>query len=159
DSDGTIKHYVCHNALLTAKDHTASNLSADKPLNNTQSLALHALSDEAMKSYYIAFFLVGAYQEILGDLHNLFGDTDSINVKLLPTGGFCLQQAEHGDTVDELLRTIHYEPKNLLAHCKQKLLTWFRENPSSNKHTDKERRLYFYREIEAGFIGYTYLEE
>ncbi|MGV6809847.1 MAG: biosynthetic arginine decarboxylase [bacterium] len=159
DSDGTIKHYVCHNASLATNNDAPIHSSTHEPLNNAQSLALHALSDEAMKSYYIAFFLVGAYQEILGDLHNLFGDTDSINVKHLPTGGFCLQQAEHGDTVDELLRTIHYEPKNLLAHCKQKLLTWFRENPSSNKHIDKERRLYFYREIEAGFIGYTYLEE
>jgi len=152
DSDGTIKHYVCHN------EHSTLNHKGQKT-HHSHSLALHSLSDEAMKSYQIAFFLVGAYQEILGDLHNLFGDTDSINVKLLPTGGYTLQQAEHGDTVDELLRTIHYEPKNLLAYCKQKLLAWFSHNPSSNEHADKERRLYFYREIEAGFIGYTYLEE
>lgn len=140
DSDGTIHEYVCHQS-------------------SSDTLPLHAVSSD--EPYLLAFFLVGAYQEILGDLHNLFGDTDSINVKLnrdnmlVTTSGFTLKRPEHGDTVDELLRTIHYDPKQLLAHCKQKLIHYF----DQNQLPDKERRLQFYREIEAGFIGYTYLEE
>lgn len=133
DSDGTIHEYVCDT-------------------ENTHCLPLHSLDDQP---YHIAFFLVGAYQEILGDLHNLFGDTDSINVSLEKKGSFCLSDPEHGDTVDELLRTIHYDPKNLLASCKQKLTDYCVEQGMA----DKEQRLHYFREIEAGFIGYTYLEE
>jgi arginine decarboxylase len=133
DSDGTIHDYVCET-------------------ENTHCLPLHSLDDQP---YHIAFFLVGAYQEILGDLHNLFGDTDSINVTLEKDDSFCLSEPEHGDTVDELLRTIHYDPKNLLASAKQKLTDYC----VAQGMTNKEQRLQYFREIEAGFIGYTYLEE
>jgi arginine decarboxylase len=136
DSDGTIHAYV------SSAEHQ-------------HYLPLHAMTAENRHDYLIAFFLVGAYQEILGDLHNLFGDTDSINVRLKENNQYELLAPEHGDTVDELLRTIHYDPKNLLATCKQKLTDYFLQ---TGIH-DNERKLQFYREIEAGFIGYTYLED
>jgi len=93
---------------------------------------------------------VGAYQEILGDLHNLFGDTDSINVELLNNGSYRLSEPERGDTIDELLRYVHFEPKDLLAQCRRKLATAV---------SDSDRQKMLLREIEAGLIGYTYLED
>ncbi|WP_298609846.1 biosynthetic arginine decarboxylase [uncultured Thiothrix sp.] len=129
DSDGTIERYVEHGRLETT-------------------LPLHALKPE--QSYLLGIFMVGAYQEILGDLHNLFGDTDSINVELFPDGSYQISEPERGDTIDELLRSIHFEPKDLLAQCRKKLA-------AAVDNTDRQKMLL--REIEAGLIGYTYLED
>lgn len=129
DSDGTIERYVENGRLETT-------------------LPLHALKPE--QPYLLGIFLVGAYQEILGDLHNLFGDTDSINVELFPDGSYQISEPERGDTIDELLRSIHFEPKDLLAQCRKKLA-------AAVDNTDRQKMLL--REIEAGLIGYTYLED
>ncbi len=129
DSDGTVSNYVESGRLETT-------------------LALHSL--QKGQPYLLGIFMVGAYQEILGDLHNLFGDTDSINVELLPDGRYQLSEPERGDTIDELLRYVHFEPKDLLAQCRRKLAAAV-ENP--------ERQKMLLREIEAGLIGYTYLED
>lgn len=129
DSDGTIERYVENGRLETT-------------------LPLHALKPE--DTYLLGIFMVGAYQEILGDLHNLFGDTDSINVELFPDGSYQISEPERGDTIDELLRSIHFEPKDLLAQCRKKLA-------SAVDNTDRQKMLL--REIEAGLIGYTYLED
>jgi arginine decarboxylase len=94
--------------------------------------------------------MVGAYQEILGDLHNLFGDTDSINVELLNNGEYRLQEPESGDSIDELLRVVHFEPKDLLAQCRKKL--------AATVH-DVEQLKALQREIEASLTDYTYLED
>src|SRR5690606_6286166 len=69
DSDGRIDHYIDHDSLETT-------------------LPVHALRPG--EPYVLGIFLLGAYQEILGDLHNLFGDTDSVNVELLPDGSYRL---------------------------------------------------------------------
>ncbi len=129
DSDGTVARYVDSGKLEST-------------------LPLHALNHQ--HSYLLGIFMVGAYQEILGDLHNLFGDTDSINVELLADGNYRLSEPERGDTIDELLRYIHFEPKDLLAQCRRKLTTAV-NNPEQQK--------ILLREIEAGLIGYTYLED
>lgn len=129
DSDGTVSRYV-----------------VDGRLENT--LPLHTLRKG--EPYLLGIFMVGAYQEILGDLHNLFGDTDSINVELLADGNYRLSEPERGDTIDELLRYIHFEPKELLAQCRKKL---------ARAVSDVERQKTLLREIEAGLIGYTYLED
>ena len=129
DSDGTVEHYVENGKLEST-------------------LSLHSLRDG--EQYLLGIFMVGAYQEILGDLHNLFGDTDSINVELLPEGGYRLSEPERGDTIDELLRYIHFEPKDLLAQCRKKLAAAV---------DNVERQKMLLREIEAGLIGYTYLED
>lgn len=129
DSDGTVSHYVESGRLAST-------------------LALHSL--QKGQPYLLGIFMVGAYQEILGDLHNLFGDTDSINVELLPDGSYKLSEPERGDTIDELLRYVHFEPKDLLAQCRRKLAAAV---------DDFERQKMLLREIEAGLIGYTYLED
>ncbi|HPQ94157.1 MAG: biosynthetic arginine decarboxylase [Thiothrix sp.] len=129
DSDGTIEKYVNHDRLETT-------------------LPLHALN--LNQPYLLGIFMIGAYQEILGDLHNLFGDTDSIHVELSLNGEYRISEAERGDTIDELLRYIHYEPKDLLARCRQKLAAAV---------SDTEHLKLMLREIEAGLIGYTYLED
>ncbi|WP_308874909.1 biosynthetic arginine decarboxylase [Thiothrix subterranea] len=129
DSDGTVSTYVESGRLAST-------------------LALHSLQKN--QPYLLGIFMVGAYQEILGDLHNLFGDTDSINVELLPDGSYKLSEPERGDTIDELLRYVHFEPKDLLAQCRRKLAAAV---------DDSERQKMLLREIEAGLIGYTYLED
>lgn len=130
DSDGAVERYVAGGRL----DST---------------LPLHTLRKG--EPYLLGIFMVGAYQEILGDMHNLFGDTDSINIELLPDGGYRLSEPERGDTIDELLRYVHFEPKDLLAQCRRKL--------AAAVPTDGERQKALLREIEAGLVGYTYLED
>ncbi|MBK1719061.1 biosynthetic arginine decarboxylase [Thiocystis violacea] len=101
--------------------------------------------------YLIGFFMVGAYQEILGDIHNLFGDTDAINVELDPNApnGYRLLEHERGDTTDELLSYVHFEPRTLLAHYRRKL---------DAAGLDRPTRERLFVELKAGLYGYTYLE-
>lgn len=98
----------------------------------------------------VAIFLVGAYQEILGDLHNLFGDTDSVDV-YIPTGGeYELSHAIKGDTVAKVLRYVNFEPSELLEQVQTHL------RASNVSESELEGYL---GELEAGLTGYTYLEE
>lgn len=73
------------------------------------------------ETYLLGIFLVGAYQEILGDMHNLFGDTDAINVELQADGGYELVESERGDRVDELLSYVHYDVRGLLERLREKI--------------------------------------
>ncbi|HEY0880533.1 MAG TPA: biosynthetic arginine decarboxylase, partial [Archangium sp.] len=75
-------------------------------------LQLHSLNDD---EYYLGIFLVGAYQEILGDLHNLFGDTNTIQVSLAPGGGYLIDRVVEGDTVTEVLNYVAYNKDDLIA--------------------------------------------
>ena len=100
DSDGHIEHYVDSAGIES-------------------SLPVHAL--RADEPYLLGFFLLGAYQEILGDMHNLFGDTDAVNVALTDSGDYRLVEPRHGDTVEELLRYVEFEPKQLLVRYREKL--------------------------------------
>ncbi len=100
--------------------------------------------------YRLGFFLVGAYQEILGDMHNLFGDTASVNVVLEPDGGHRLVEPLPGDRVHDLLRYVHFEPEQLHRA--------FREQAREAGLPEPLRRR-FLEELEAGLSGYTYLEE
>ena len=98
----------------------------------------------------LGIFMVGAYQEILGDMHNLFGDTDSVDVDIDAAGNIHLDQAIQGDTVSSVLRYVNYEPDQLLetlaAHCRRAALS-------------EQERQDFMAEIRDGLAGYTYLEE
>ncbi len=100
--------------------------------------------------YYLGVFLVGAYQEILGDLHNLFGDTHSINVELQTDGDHQLLELEHGDRVDELLRYVHFDTDYLLNIYKKKI---------ESVELAPELRAKFLQDLRAGLAGYTYLED
>ncbi|MCI0504822.1 MAG: biosynthetic arginine decarboxylase [Gammaproteobacteria bacterium] len=128
DSDGRIDFYVDEDGV-----------EASLPLHST----------EPGQPYFLGIFLVGAYQEILGDMHNLFGDTNSVNVEL--TGGsYSINQASHGDSVDYVLRHVHYDTDEFIAVYKTKL--------NAAELSESQRDSYF-TELKAGLTGYTYLEE
>lgn len=129
DSDGKIDHYVDQDGV----EHT---------------LPIHEIRPN--EQYLIGIFLVGAYQEILGDLHNLFGDTDSVDVHVEPDGGYRLENPLHGDTVKEVLRYVNFDPDRLLIAFHQKL---------NKADLSDETRKSFLKEIESGLMGYTYFEE
>jgi arginine decarboxylase len=99
--------------------------------------------------YLLGIFLIGAYQEILGDMHNLFGDTNAVNVELTKENGYRLVEPQHGDTVADLLRYVHFEPEAMLNAYRQKIATV--------DLSDTQRNTYL-AELEAGLKGYTYLE-
>lgn len=71
-------------------------------------------SDKNGESYYLGVFLVGAYQEILGDMHNLFGDTNTVHVSV-HKDGYEIEQIIDGETVAEVLDYVQYNPKNWCA--------------------------------------------
>ncbi len=113
-------------------------------------LELHALNDD---EYYLGIFLVGAYQEILGDLHNLFGDTHAVQVSLAPGGGYLIDRVVEGDTVTEVLNYVAYNKDDLIA--KMRALTE-KALRSGQITIDESRQIL--RCYEGGLAGYTYLE-
>jgi arginine decarboxylase len=113
------------------------------------SLPLHAPKEGA--PYYLGVFMVGAYQEILGDMHNLFGDTDSVHVETTADGGFKLSQPLRGDTVDSVLRFVHFEPEVLLSA--------YRDKVAAASWLNEADRAVCLSELSAGLEGYTYLED
>ena len=98
----------------------------------------------------LGVFLVGAYQEILGDLHNLFGDTDSVDITLDEQGQVQINQIIKGDTVAKVLEYVNFDPDKLLQSYQQQLTA---------SHLSSEEQAAFIQELEAGLAGYTYLEE
>jgi arginine decarboxylase len=111
------------------------------------SLPLHALRDG--ESYRLGFFMVGAYQETLGDIHNLFGDTDTVDVRLQATG-FALANARRGDTSDKVLGYVGFESAALRAAYGAKIA-------AANLSADEATRIA--ADLEAGLTAYTYLVE
>ena len=99
-------------------------------------------------------FLVGVYQEILGDLHNLFGDTHAVHVSVDENGGTRLDALVKGDTVREVLDYVEFEPSDLITRLQTAVENAVRENRLS--HQEAGRFLKFYEEA---LNGYTYLEE
>ncbi len=104
---------------------------------------------QADRPYLLGFFMTGAYQEILGDMHNLFGDTNSIDVALNPDGSYRLEHAIEGDTVAKVLRYVNLDPATLKASYQRQLED--AELPASTRTS-------LLQELEQGFEGYTYLE-
>lgn len=98
----------------------------------------------------MGFFMTGAYQEILGDMHNLFGDTHSVDVQAHGDTGYRLSDPISGDTVAGALRYVNFEPEALLATYRQKL---------ASSALDDEEQQDLLGELENGLNGYTYLEE
>jgi arginine decarboxylase len=105
---------------------------------------------QAGQPYLLGIFLVGAYQEILGDMHNLFGDTDAVNLEIDSNGQYSLSGAEHGDRADELLRYVHFDPDKLRAVYRQRV------QAAGLGASEASRYL---AELEAGLSGYTYHED
>jgi len=113
-------------------------------------LELHPLNDD---DYHIGIFLVGAYQEILGDLHNLFGDTNTVIVSLGESGGYHIDHVIPGDTVTNVLKYVSYSADELVARLRRST----EEAIRGKKMTLEESRLLL-RSYEQGMFGYTYLE-
>jgi arginine decarboxylase len=128
DSDGKIDRFV-----------------GDK--NGRPSLELHEFTDG--EDYVLGIFLTGAYQEILGDLHNLFGDTNAVHIKLTEHG-YEISDLVHGDTVTEVLNYVQFGASNLL--------TTFRRKVAAAKDLSRQEANTFIAEYVAGLEGYTYLE-
>ncbi|MBE9516775.1 MAG: biosynthetic arginine decarboxylase [Proteobacteria bacterium] len=130
DSDGRIDNYVDANGVEST-------------------LPLH--EPTADDKYLLGIFLVGAYQEILGDMHNLFGDTHSAHVEVNDDGSYRIDHTLHGDTVDYVLRFVHFDPEQLKISYEQQT--------SNAKDLNDDQRKQFLGELVEGLSGYTYLEE
>jgi arginine decarboxylase len=129
DSDGRIDHYV---------DAEGVDVS----------LPLHA--PVAGEPYRLGIFLVGAYQEALGDIHNLFGDTDAVNVRLTGTGTFEFSHVRRGDTTDVMLDYVGYDLAALRTAYRDKIAAAGIEGAMAER---------IGAALEAGLTGYTYLAE
>jgi arginine decarboxylase len=128
DSDGRIDQYV-----------NGQNIENTLPLHDIDS----------NEPYLIGFFMVGAYQEILGDMHNLFGDTHSINIKL-DDNGYHFYDLQEGEHVSDLLDYVHISSEELKAAYRDKL---------AKSNLSEQQRQDFERELIAGLTSYTYLEK
>jgi arginine decarboxylase len=116
-----------------------------------KTLPLHSVNGD---SYYLGVFLVGAYQEILGDLHNLFGDTHAVHVSLDENGGVRLDALIKGDTVREVLDYVEFDAEALLGKLRTDVETAVRAGRVDYEGAGRLLRFY-----EDGLHGYTYLEE
>jgi arginine decarboxylase len=113
-------------------------------------LELHPVNGQ---QYLMGVFLTGAYQEILGDLHNLFGDTNVVHVRLDEQGGYVIQQVVKGDTVHEVLAYVEYNPEQLLSRLRQ-----YVESAVRQGRLTYEESGYLISRYERGLAGYTYLQ-
>jgi arginine decarboxylase len=116
-----------------------------------KTLPLHSFGGEP---YFIGTFLVGAYQEILGDLHNLFGDTNTVHVSLNEAGAIELDTVIRGDTVAEVLDYVQFHARTLLDQFRRDVERAVREGRIGYEESGRLLRFY-----EEGLYGYTYLEE
>lgn len=114
-------------------------------------LPLHDLKES--EEYYLGVFLVGAYQETLGDLHNLLGDTNVVTVSLHENGKFDFSGELEGDTVADILSYVEYDPKRLLMKFRKTAETAVKEGRISPLERKEVMQAY-----EAGLRGYTYFE-
>ena len=115
-----------------------------------RTLPLHTLNGDP---YYLAVFLIGAYQEILGDMHNLFGDTHAVHVTLDSQGGVVLDAVIKGDTVREVLQYVDFDTNALVNKMRADVESAVRDGLMT--YEESGRLLKFYEE---GLGGYTYLE-
>jgi arginine decarboxylase len=124
-------------------------------------LALHALNDGATNGgpagehepYYLGVFLTGAYQETLGDLHNLFGDTHAVHVVLGEDGHWHLEEVVEGDTVREVLQFVQFDPDAMRRNFRREI-----EVALTAKRLTLQEAVSMRRFLDQGIDGYTYLE-
>ena len=114
-------------------------------------LPLHPLREE--EEYYLGVFLVGAYQETLGDLHNLFGDTNVVSVHINEDGSFDFVREFHGDSIADVLSYVEYEPKQMLEQFRKVAEKAVRDGRISVR--SRQQMLKAFRE---SLQGYTYFE-
>ena len=132
DSDGKITNFIAGTGMST-------------------SLPVHDIKDD--EPYYLGVFLVGAYQEILGDMHNLFGDTNAVHISVYDDH-YEIDQVIDGETVADVLDYVQYSPKKLVRNVE----AWVTQAMKQGKITPEEGRE-FVANYRAGLYGYTYLEK
>jgi arginine decarboxylase len=115
-----------------------------------QTLELHPLRED--EPYYLGFFLIGAYQEILGDMHNLFGDPNIVHVDLDAEGAPRLTHVVYGDRTQEMLSYVEYNESDLLSRLRQSIERSLQAGLMSFEESALLQRRY-----EAGLAAYTYL--
>jgi arginine decarboxylase len=132
DSDGKIDHFVSQRDVK-------------------RTLELHPLRDG--EDYFLAVFLVGAYQETLGDLHNLFGDTHVVHIRLHDEGGWWIEEIVKGDTANKVLEYMEYDVAELYPALARDCERAVRENRMTVAESQALKRFY-----EGELDGYAYLE-
>ena len=118
--------------------------------NYTYHLPVHPIKNK--ETYYIGVFLVGAYQEILGDLHNLFGDTNAVHISVNKES-YAIEQIIDGETIADVLDYVQYNPKKLVRTVE----SWVTSSMKEGKISVEEGRE-FLSNYRSGLYGYTYLE-
>ncbi len=142
------------NRVATLQDITCdsdgkiANFISTRGVSHT--LPVHSI--KAKDTYYIGVFLVGAYQEILGDMHNLFGDTNAVHVSV-DEKGYSIDQLIDGETIAEVLEYVQYNPKKLV----RTLESWVTKSVKQGKISMEEGKE-FLANYRSGLYGYTYLE-
>lgn len=134
DSDGTIDRFI---------DPT----SPDTP---QKYLEVHKLKKS--EPYYMGVFLTGAYQEILGDMHNLFGDTDAVHIRFAKNNSYRVESLVKGDTISDVLKYVSFEPNDLLDQLREDC----EESISTGELTSQQARTLMSK-FESSLRGYTYL--
>ena len=129
DSDGTIDHYVDGDGIAT---------TMPMPPYDPENPPL------------LGFFMVGAYQEILGNMHNLFGDTSTVDVYVFQDGSIELEESDEGNSVADLLEYVQLDPEVLMMRFRDQV-------KETNLPADIQAQ--FLEEFESGLYGYTYLED
>ena len=132
DSDGKISHFITNHGVQS-------------------SLPVHPVKQG--EPYYLGVFLVGAYQEILGDMHNLFGDTNAVHISVYKDR-YEIDRIIDGETVAEVLDYVQYVPKKLVRNVE----TWVTASMKAGRITPEEGRE-FLSNYRSGLYGYTYLEK
>jgi arginine decarboxylase len=117
----------------------------------SNTLPMHEMKDD--EEYYVGVFLVGAYQETLGDLHNLFGDTNVVSVRLNDDSTFDFVKEIHGDTIADVLSYVEYEPKEMALRYRNTAERAVKEG----RITARERQ-HMLNTYNASMQGYTYYE-
>ena len=137
-----LQDITCASAGKIANFVTNRNISHVLPVHNIKK----------NEDYYIGVFLVGAYQEILGDMHNLFGDTNAVHISV-KNDTYCIDQIFDGETVEEVLAYVQYNPKKLV----RQLEIWVTKSVKEGKISIEEGKE-FLSNYRSGLYGYTYLE-
>ncbi len=133
DSDGEITSFVGENG-------------------RTKYLPLHKIRKD--EDYFVGFFLIGAYQEILGDMHNLFGDTNAVHVTFNKKTGYKVDTVIHGDATWESLKYVQYKGPEILKHVRDNL-----EKDVALRKVTIEESSHFLELLDRTLLGYTYLGE
>ncbi|MGH1466128.1 MAG: biosynthetic arginine decarboxylase [Cognatishimia sp.] len=132
DSDGKVDRFILNDGV-------------------SHSLPVHTLPED--ETYYMGVFYVGAYQETLGDLHNLFGDTNVATIDLRADGGFDLLHEQEGDTISEVLSYVEFDPQACLAEFRKMVDEAI--STGALKSKDRKTLMGAYRD---SINGYTYYE-